>query len=302
MTRVRFFINDYFLKLRNLQFENLPKTVAEFEAMPVIKLSTAPIDWTLQTYLRLKEAGYSDLELTNEVPTNGIVIAHADAFYDEQLDDQRKIYKVAIQGDRMQAVQAHVHVVQNPTDHKIKKHLAHFIPFWPQYNLVKRDANRAVMKVSYCGWQRWQAWPLQAPHFAETMSGLGMELDYKFEDRKAEWHDYSQADVILAARSFDGNPYVNKPATKLYNAWRAEVPAILGPESAYQALRRDDLDYLEISSEAEAVEAIKQLKEDSQLYSRMVENGRQRATEFTTESIVQKWAAFIANVRGERKW
>ena len=202
----------------------------------------------------------------------------------------------------MHTIQANVHVIQNPTDPKLRKHVAYFIPFWPQYNLIKRSADRSVENLSYRGWQRWQDWHIQKPPFVEKMTALGMKLDFRFEDRSIEWHDYSKADIVLAVRSFDGNSFVNKPATKLYNAWCAEVPAILGPESAYQALRRGPLDFLEVKSEEEVVVAIKRLKEDPQLYKQMVENGQQRSADFSTERVLQHWLSFIENLRGLRKW
>jgi hypothetical protein len=60
---------------------------------------------------------------------------------------------------------------------------------------------------------------------------------------RQHWHDYSDVDVVVAVRSFDHND----PPSKFHNAWHAGVPAVLR-ESAYQANRKRDLDYLEVSS------------------------------------------------------
>ena len=71
------------------------------------------------------------------------------------------------------------------------------------------------------------------------------------------------------------------------------MPAVLGPEYAYRELRRSDLDYLEISEPDEAKDAVLRLREDTRLYSAMVENGRRRAREFTAEKILARWAVLL---------
>jgi hypothetical protein len=64
----------------------------------------------------------------------------------------------------------------------------------------------------------------------------------------ADWNNYSEVDAVLAIRSFSQHKFNHKPASKLYNAWKAEVPAILGCESAYQTERKSELNYLEAAS------------------------------------------------------
>jgi hypothetical protein len=85
----------------------------------------------------------------------------------------------------------------------------------------------------------------------------------------------------------------SKPATKLVNAWQAGVPALLGPEQAFQELRRSELDYLEVASVAEAREAVLQLRRDPGLYRAMVENGLRRGEEFAPEALVPRWAGLL---------
>ena len=109
----------------------------------------------------------------------------------------------------------------------------------------------------------------------------------------ASWGDYREIDLVVALRPPDRRLYTNKPATKLFNAWRAGVPAILGPEYAYREQRRSDLDYIEASSLGEAQHAVQRLRGDPELYRAMVENGRARAVKFTPAVILSRWERLL---------
>jgi hypothetical protein len=100
-------------------------------------------------------------------------------------------------------------------------------------------------------------------------------------------------DVVVSLRSDLSHQYPHKPASKLINAWLAGVPAILGPEVAYQELRESDLDYIEACSLDDVIDGVKRLKEDDGLYDDMVQNGKARAEAFTIESIVDRWAELL---------
>ena len=53
------------------------------------------------------------------------------------------------------------------------------------------------------------------------------------------------------------------------------------------------MDYIEVRSLEETKQAILRLKSDSNLYRQMVENGRERAKEFTFEAITKRWVAIL---------
>ncbi len=82
----------------------------------------------------------------------------------------------------------------------------------------------------------------------------------------------------------------------MYNAWLAGVPALLGPERAYRALRRSELDYIEVGGCDEAEAAIKRLRADPHLYQQMIDNGRKRAEEFTVRRITEHWKALLLDI------
>jgi len=84
-----------------------------------------------------------------------------------------------------------------------------------------------------------------------------------------------------------------KPASKLVNAWWAEVPALLGPEPAFQELRQSPLDYFEIRSVEDVLRAVAQLKAEPDRYRAMTDNGRQRRVAFSTEQNLRDWVSLF---------
>jgi hypothetical protein len=110
--------------------------------------------------------------------------------------------------------------------------------------------------------------------------------------------------VIVAARHLDGTITTNRPASKLYNAWLANVPAVLGPESAFGRERRSELDYIEITSLPQAIDAIRRLKDDPALRRQMIANGHLRSLEFHPDRIAAEWIEFFETVARPmfRRW
>jgi hypothetical protein len=93
----------------------------------------------------------------------------------------------------------------------------------------------------------------------------------------------------VAIRSFDGRSYDYKPATKLHNAWRAGVPAILGPESAYRAERRNERDYLEARTYDQLREHVKTLKRTPSLRRTLREQSEENRARINPEQKAQRW-------------
>src|SRR5204862_3945868 len=128
--------------------------------------------------------------------------------------------------------------------------------------------------VAYFGWPQNLADPLHESAWLRRLAELG--LHWRMMPR-SQWHDYREVDAVVAIRSFSGRDFGYKPATKLYQAWHAGVPSVLGNESAFIAERRSDLDYLEAKTFDDAVTALRRLKEEPSLRRAMIQNGKQRA-------------------------
>jgi hypothetical protein len=121
-------------------------------------------------------------------------------------------------------------------------------------------------------------------------------VDFRGRDTTVDalrWSDFHDVDLVLAVRPADPRGHTGKPAAKLYNAWLAGVPALLGAEPAYRELRTSDLDYFEVDSVGPALAAIDRLRTEPALYREMVAHGRARAQAFTAEAILPLWVDLL---------
>jgi hypothetical protein len=84
-----------------------------------------------------------------------------------------------------------------------------------------------------------------------------------------------------------------KTPHKLWNAWRAGVPAILGPEPGFRDYRQSELDYIEVNNAEEAFQALIRLRDNPNLRRAMVDNGFRRMNECSVEIIIGQWKDFI---------
>jgi hypothetical protein len=257
--------------------------------------------WVLQTFLRLRAAGM-DVALVGEVPPEGVLVFHA---FDRH-SVRRSLHRgsrttlVGIRGDSREITIADVEVVQNGLFSDGRRCV--FLPYWPQPGIIPRDEGRRqrVECVAFMGFDLNLHPDFTSPEWSAWLEQQGMEwafrsmsLDDALHGVSVDWHDYSQVDAVLALRPDPESQHDRKPASKLYNAWHAGVPALLGPEYAYRELRRSELDYIEILSRADAEQAIQRLRADPELYRAMVDNGRVRAKEFSVARTVEKWRELL---------
>ncbi len=264
---------------------------------------TGICNWTLQTFGRLRAAGFP-CSFADELPDEGIIVAHRDAFPAGFVPGPRRLL-VCIKPDRAPLLFAQLHVVQNPRDPVTRFGVwaSRVIPHWPQPGLVPRDASRgeAFENIAYIGNDACLSPALASPAWRAKLAERG--LNWRVVNRFSEWQDYSDIDAVVALRdpktSRDEEDSANyerrKPPSKLYNAWLAGVPAVLGKETAYRAERRGPLDFLEAGSPAEALAALRRLQEDSALRRAMVRNGRLRAARLE-ERLLGRWRELLERV------
>jgi hypothetical protein len=294
----------FYLDSLQVPLENLPQTTQSYWQWQCAEHSISPMQsggcfWTLQTYLYLKEFGFP-CELVTTIPDEGIVLTHRD-FLEASFQPNRKLLLVCLRADVDRHPNAQLHIVQNPYQVIKKSPISlwesYFIPHWPQASLIPRNPKRGVTfkNVTFIGNEVNLVPEFKEPFWYEQLENLGLNFQKKLSH--SEWHDYSDVDVILAIRSLGNDNYWRgKPASKLYNAWHAGIPAILGFETAFRAERKSDLDYLEVTSVTEVIAALKLLQNDLELRQKIVANGVIRAKETEPQEMVKKWQNFIVNV------
>lgn len=254
-----------------------------------------PESWILQTYLHLKAANFP-CHLSQDLPESGIIVGHRYAFKANQKPNAQQLF-ICTRDDKFVHPYSQHHIVQNARQTKLFSVAplwrSTYIPLWPQIGLVPRDRHRGdrFENLTYLGDPDCLAPELKDPTWAKNLSDLGIQ--WIVNGDTSTWSDYSTTDAVLAIRSFDQNPHHHKPASKLLNAWLAGVPAILGPESAYQNERQSPDDYLEATTVKSALEAIKRLKQDPALRSRIIAQGQRRAQEIQTEQMRDRWMRFL---------
>jgi hypothetical protein len=272
--------------------QSLPSSPDEYWAGFGKGLTSGVYAWTLQTFLQLKRAEI-DCELVSEFPDEGIVLGHRRSL-PSVFRPPARLLLVCLKADYDWHPYAQIHVVLNPKETKTHRK-TFYMPHWPQPGLVPRDLARGdrFENIAYIGAIENLAPELRDASWEKQVAGMGMKWLLPAQDR---WNDFSNIDAIVAVRSFDGKVYGWKPATKLYNAWHAGVPAILGREAAYEAERKSELDYLDAESPQDVIASLKRMAKDKQFRAAMVENGCVRARETEPSKLVARWVELLTDV------
>ena len=260
--------------------------------------------WILQTYLRLREAGHP-VSISATLPDRGLLVLLLEPDIRAAFDAQygrahRHLLLVTVRADvtEYRPLIGDADIVQN--GRFADEERVFFVPHWPQPGLRPRDSRRGsrIENIVFKGgfgsllsdfrgdrWHRYLARRNLSFHIASAET----------EGAVPNWHDYRRADLNLAVRPHydDGGLRCEKPASKLVNSWLAGVPSLLGAEYAFRELRTSSLDYLEVTTVAEAIDAVESLRAHPRLYTRMIEHGRRRAQAFTPARVTDRWAEVL---------
>lgn len=257
--------------------------------------------WSYFTPVALNALGYP-VHITSDVPEAGIVLSHAQYLPQSRLVNDRTLL-VCIRADYGRNHPADLHVVQNAFQQQLRGREIlenlfcpgpnYYIPQWPQPGLIPRDERRGdtFKNVVFLGALQNLAEFCKSDQWVADLRAEGIE--FRIVRERARWHDYSDVDAVLAIRPATGDNHYRKPPSKLTNAWLAGVPAVLGPDSAFQELRTDPLDYIEVTNRDEALAAILRLRDDPDLRQRMVHHGQLRSAEYTIQANFERWKRFF---------
>lgn len=259
--------------------------------------------WTLQTYLKLREAGVV-CQLVDQLPDEGIILFHANATRGANICPGPERLLICLKAESPLCPQAQLHVVQNP-DEAAASLGCYFMPHWSQPGLQPRLDERQdrFETIAFLGHRNSLAAELMTPEWENQLQQRGLTWQPVINTNvwntqqsiDTRWNDYRHIDAIVAIREFHlRRPgYRSKPATKLYNAWLAGVPAILGRELAYRAEGVAGVNYLEANSMAQLWDCLEKLQQDVTLRQALVKNGQAKSVHYTPASITQQWRQFL---------
>jgi hypothetical protein len=252
------------------------------------------------TMLGMRESGL-ETEFGSSLPQDRIVIAHPRCLPLRKPLHAWSNYLVCWQQDHMRCDYAHCHIVMNTTQLNIfalskydryllpgPRHHLHYIPE-PSLLPRSRQFSTNFKTVGYLGARKNLLPELQSDEWISLLKSYG--LFFQILDEPGLRSNYETIDAILAVRP--SGMQDQKSPHKLWNAWRAGVPAILGPEPGFRDYRQSELDYIEVNNAEEAFQALIRLRDDPDLRRAMVENGIRRMHECSVETIIGQWKDFI---------
>jgi hypothetical protein len=264
-------------------------------------LST-PWNWILQTFHHLRARG-REIELTSAMPDSGIIVLCSGTLPVGYVPSPRQFF-ISVNADEAPDQFTQMCITQNSAQTRFIPD-SYDVPHWPQPGLIARAPTRGDIFASaaYFGDDANLEPQLGAGQWATFLAqrGIAWQVRNAFSGSNT---DFSDIDCAVAVRSFRSGGFIRKPASKLFNAWIAGVPAILGRELALQEQRRSALDYIEVASFEEACAAIDRLAGSPDLRRAMAENGRRRSLEVSIERIADRWEHLLYDVAPEaaRRW
>lgn len=255
--------------------------------------------WPLLTWARLSAADCPfDLRLATRARDDAVCLFHWDDAVPRL--GVHRCFAVVVQADRPAPGLADMTVVQNGLAGETSTRRR--IPLWTQPGLVPRDAARGnrLENVAYFGSDQYEPAFVKTADFREALRARGLRFINRFQ---GAWHDYRDIDAVLAVRDCPAVVLATKPASKLINAWTAGVPALLGPEPAYDELRRSPVDFLETPTAQSVLDALDRLRNEPGLFEAMAANGLRRAEAFAVPRLTELWMETLAEaLRRKRTW
>jgi hypothetical protein len=251
------------------------------------KIVGASLEWTLQTYLILKERGNLSVLCSNCFMQDSINIIHSDDLI--RLRGSSKDYIVCIKGEFPWRRWAHYHIVQNKKEIKTQ---TSYIPLWIQPGLKKRNFNRTkVERIAYAG----QTWNGNLAATAKAWEDLFRPYGVEFVTlNTGNCYDLSNIDVLIGIRSFDTKGYNSKPPSKLVNAWHAHIPFVGGYDSAFSQVGIPGEDYMLAQTANEVLNAVIFLRDNKYFYQSIVNNGIKRTNQINNETIAKQWEEVLS--------
>lgn len=242
--------------------------------------------WIVQTSILLREAGLT-ISISNEYESDAINLGLATKI--RQMPRTLDYFVVSIDADQLRPRWANLSLVQNQSQ---TGGIAFWVPHWPQPGLIPRSTERnSLVHAGFFGVK--QHLYKDEQWWKEACA----KHDIKFSVRQSnQWHDYSDIDIAIGVRKMTRKKFHEKPPTKLFNAWLAQVIFIGGVDSAYTQTGDPDHNYLMVENEKALDNSFKRLRQNPSLGKSLIEAGRQRVTTLgSRHSTLQAWLNLIEN-------
>lgn len=256
------------------------------------------VQWVL--YLMLKEDPELDVEICREFPESGIFLIHRS--HVKKFVWSPDLFVVSLQWDYKRDDRAQIHLVSNHykttsaslgwLDRLSFQGRQCYVPPIMHPVIIPRRADRGDVfeNLAFIGDPKNLDAAFKTEAFMDSVKQLGMNFIIRSEPNLMS--DFSDIDVVIAVRRI-GKVISNKPPTKLINAWRGGVPALLGCEIGFRETRENEYDYVEIDSVEDAIKALERLKNDVSYRNAMIENAARRAEPFSAEGQQKLWVGFF---------
>jgi hypothetical protein len=253
-------------------------------------------------YLHLRER-FTNLQISGEYPEEGIFLIHKSNV--KSFNWNPDLFVVSAQWDHPRDDRAQVHLVANQykTTRQSLGKLDRLSGAGYQYCtcpimhpvVIPRSEARGdrLENIVYMGNPKNLDPAFRTEEFRQQVADLGMNFIIESDPHKHA--DFSEVDVSFAIRKI-GKVINNKPAVKLYNAWRGRVPAVLGCEIGFREVRESEYDFIEVDSVEDVLEALKKLRDDVEFRNRMIENAIERGKPYDTEGQQQRWGDVFESV------
>lgn len=267
--------------------------------------------WILQTYCLLRHYGV-DVNISRDLPNSGVLVFHRrnkNTLFEQPNNKIKNLILVGCRGDLHDTLIPDFELLQNDYfsdgEHKFS------MPHWPMPNIVPRDPARGntIKRIAFKGFAAQLHPDFHSKEWLDFLKSLDIEWvenavtfthNGKSTFNETEWADYHDIDLVIAVRPERNDFHTNKPALKLYNAWLAGVPAILGRECAYREVGSDGIDYVEINSLSDAKKTIQYLVANPEAYEKMIHMGNLKAPNYTHEAVCEAWKHFFYEILPEK--
>lgn len=254
-------------------------------------VTSAAESWLWPTYFALKDKHRCELTQRTDVP--GILVASAYSIRDLRIPVG--VFLVAIIADGFPDNRADVTIIQNLLQGPFCRRPL-YMHHWPQPNLIPRSSGRRgrLEKAYYFGHEDNLSADCKGRGFAARLeSEAGVEFVIP---PPSQWSDYTDADLVIASRNRRGPWHGCKPATKLFNAWRAGTVLVGGSESSFLQQGAADRNFLWASNAEQIVAQVRQMRKDRESYEGIRSNAIAEAVRHTWEARASQWVAAFEEV------